>query len=61
MRERQRVVIIRKFRTVPAHRLFYFAEPDGSYTVTAWHEGFKNHSKPVTASGDATIEFTLTK
>jgi len=35
--------------------------PDGSYTVTAWHEGFKNQSKPVTVSGDAAVEFTLTK
>lgn len=35
--------------------------PDGSYTVTAWHEGFKNQSKPVTVSGEAAVEFTLTK
>lgn len=35
--------------------------PDGSYTVTAWHEGRKNQSKPVTVGGDATVEFTLTK
>jgi plastocyanin len=35
--------------------------PDGSYTVTAWHEGYKNQSKPVTVSGDATADFTLTK
>jgi plastocyanin len=35
--------------------------PEGSYTVTAWHEGFKNQSKPVTVSGDAAVEFTLTK
>jgi len=35
--------------------------PDGSYTVTAWHEGFKVLSKPVTVAGDATAEFSLTK
>jgi plastocyanin len=35
--------------------------PDGSYTVTAWHEGFKNQSKPVTVAGDATLDFTLSK
>ena len=35
--------------------------PDGSYTVTAWHEGAKNSSKPVTVSGDSKADFTLTK
>jgi len=35
--------------------------PDGSYTVTAWHEGAKNQSKPVTAAGDTTADFTLSK
>jgi plastocyanin len=35
--------------------------PDGSYTVSAWHEGMKNLSKPVTVSGSATVEFSLTK
>jgi len=35
--------------------------PDGAYTVTAWHEGYKNRSKPVTVAGRATVEFTLTK
>ena len=35
--------------------------PDGSYTVTAWHEGFKTQSKPVTLAGAATAEFTLSK
>jgi plastocyanin len=35
--------------------------PDGTYTVTAWHEGYKVQSKPVTVSGDATAEFSLTK
>jgi len=35
--------------------------PDGSHTVSAWHEGMKIQSKPVTVSGKATIEFSLTK
>lgn len=35
--------------------------PDGSYTVTAWREGMKPQSKPVTVAGGATVEFTLTK
>ncbi len=35
--------------------------PDGSYTVTAWHEGLKNQSKPVTVSGEAKADFTLSK
>jgi plastocyanin len=35
--------------------------PDGSYTVTAWHEGFKTQSKPVTVAGEATAEFSLSK
>ena len=35
--------------------------PDGSYTVTAWHEGFKTQSKPVVVTGAATAEFTLAK
>jgi len=35
--------------------------PDGSYTVTAWHEGFKTQSKPVTVSGGAKADFTLSK
>jgi plastocyanin len=35
--------------------------PDGSYTVTAWHEGFKTQSKPVTAASQATVDFTLSK
>ena len=34
---------------------------DGSYTVTAWHEGYKNQSKPVTAAGDTKLEFALAK
>jgi len=35
--------------------------PDGSYTLTAWHEGAKNQSKPVTVSGDTKADFTLNK
>jgi plastocyanin len=35
--------------------------PDGNYTVTAWHEGAKNQSKPVAVSGDAKADFTLSK
>jgi plastocyanin len=35
--------------------------PDGSYTVTAWHEGAKSQSKPVTVSGEAKADFTLSK
>jgi plastocyanin len=35
--------------------------PDGSYTITAWHEGMKPSSKKVTVSGDAQVDFALTK
>ncbi len=35
--------------------------PDGSYTVTAWHEGAKNQSKPVTVAGDTKADLTLSK
>ena len=35
--------------------------PDGSYNVTAWHEGAKNSSKPVTVAGEGKADFTLTK
>ena len=35
--------------------------PDGSYTVTAWHEGGKPQSKPVNVSGDSKADFTLSK
>ena len=31
--------------------------PDGKYTITAWHEGSKNQSKPVAVSGDAKLDF----
>jgi plastocyanin len=35
--------------------------PDGSYTVTAWHEGAKNQSKPVNVAGDSKADFTMSK
>ena len=35
--------------------------PDGSYTVTAWREGMKVQSKPVTVAGTAAVDFTLAK
>jgi plastocyanin len=35
--------------------------PDGSYTLTVWHEGAKSQSKPVTVSGGAKADFTVSK
>jgi len=35
--------------------------PDGSYTVTVFHEGAKNQSKPVSVAGGGKADFTLTK
>lgn len=35
--------------------------PDGKYTVTAWHEGTKQQSKPATVSGKTAVDFTLSK
>jgi hypothetical protein len=35
--------------------------PDGAYTVSAWAEGMKILSKPVTLAGSATAAFALTK
>jgi len=35
--------------------------PDGSYTVTAWHEGAKVQSKSVSVSGGTKADFTLSK
>lgn len=35
--------------------------PDGSYTVVVWHEGAKSQSKPVTVSGGAKADFTVSK
>jgi len=35
--------------------------PDGTYNVTAWHEGMKTQSKPLTLSGNGTLQFSLSK
>jgi plastocyanin len=35
--------------------------PDGSYNLTAWHEGVKNQSKHVDVGGDAKADFTLSR
>jgi plastocyanin len=35
--------------------------PDGSYTVTAWHEGTKSQSRPVKVSGEVKADFALSK
>jgi plastocyanin len=35
--------------------------PDGSYSLTAWHEGIKNQSKRVNVAGDAKADFTLSQ
>ena len=35
--------------------------PDGSYSVTAWHEGGKTKTNPVKVAGDTAADFTLTK
>jgi len=35
--------------------------PDGAYTVTAWHEGAKNHSAPAAVSGETKVDITLSK
>jgi plastocyanin len=35
--------------------------PDGSYSVTAWHEGVKNHSVKVDVSGNVKADFTLSR
>lgn len=35
--------------------------PDGSYSVTAWHEGAKTKSNPVKVAGDTSADFTLSK
>jgi plastocyanin len=35
--------------------------PDGAYTVTAWREGMKSQSKPVTLSGTAATDFAMSK
>lgn len=35
--------------------------PDGSYSVTVWHEGVKNHSVKINVSGDVKADFTLSR
>jgi plastocyanin len=40
---------------------FSITIPDGTYSVTAWHEGAKPHSTPVTVAGAAKVDFTLSK
>lgn len=35
--------------------------PDGKYTVTAWHEGSKQQSKPVSVVGTGTVDFMLSQ
>jgi plastocyanin len=35
--------------------------PDGSYSLTAWHEGIKNQSRHVDVGGDAKADFTLSR
>jgi plastocyanin len=35
--------------------------PDGSYTVSAWHEGMKIQTKPIVVSGNANMVFSLSK
>ena len=35
--------------------------PDGSYTVTAWHEGAKPKSQPVKVAGNTKADFTVSK
>ena len=35
--------------------------PDGSYSVTVWHEGAKSQSKKVAVSGEASLSFAISK
>jgi plastocyanin len=35
--------------------------PDGAHTITVWHEGMKQQSKPVTVSGANVTDFALSK
>jgi len=35
--------------------------PNGIYSVTAWREGMKVQTKPVTVAGEATLDFALSK
>lgn len=49
------------FATTDKSGEFSITIPDGAYTVTAWHEGAKPHSMPVTVAGSAKADFTLSK
>lgn len=41
---------------------FHIADvPNGTYTITAWHEGKRAHSEQVTVAGDATVNVILKK
>jgi plastocyanin len=35
--------------------------PDGSYSLTAWHKGIKNHSMHVDVAGDAKADLTFSR
>ena len=35
--------------------------PDGTYTLTTWHEGTKTQSKPLTVRGDSRGDVTIGK
>lgn len=35
--------------------------PDGSYSLTAWHEGIKNHSMHVDVAGDAKADLAFSR
>jgi plastocyanin len=35
--------------------------PDGSYSVTAWHEGIKNQSRQLVVTGDTKFDFALSR
>ncbi|MGD1097680.1 MAG: carboxypeptidase regulatory-like domain-containing protein [Bryobacteraceae bacterium] len=35
--------------------------PDGTYTISAWHEGLKIESKPIKVIAETTMDFALSK
>jgi len=47
------------FVVADASGAFKLDVPDGTYTISAWHEGMKVMSKPVTVAGSATVDFSL--
>jgi len=47
------------FVVADASGAFKLEVPDGTYTISAWHEGMKVMSKPVTLAGSATVDFSL--